>query len=109
MRAMIINYKLNMTTREYEQIGETVAPQIASVPGLIHKTWIWDEETQEAGGIYVFADQESLDEYLRGPIISQLKAMPQASNIRIQQFDVLERASAVTRGVPEAVSTPLPG
>lgn len=42
-----------------------VAEEIASVPGLCWKIWTEDEAAGRAGGIYLFADQDALEAYLR--------------------------------------------
>lgn len=104
MRALIIDFKLDMSTAEYERVGEAVAPEIAKVPGLIRKTWIWNDRTREAGGIYLFEDQQSLDLYLNGPIVGELRKLPQVSDMHVRQFDVLQNASSITRGVEQPVS-----
>ena len=108
MKMLIVDFKLAMTTREYEQLGHAVANEIARVPGLIRKTWIWNPQTNDAGGVYLFDDEASVDRYLNGPIIEQLRGMQQVSGLRTRLFDVLEQPSLVTRGVDEnAVSTSL--
>ena len=41
-----------------------LAESIANEPGLIWKIWTENQQTQEAGGIYLFADRESAEAYL---------------------------------------------
>ena len=41
-----------------------LAHSIAQEPGLIWKIWTENQQTQEAGGIYLFADRESAEAYL---------------------------------------------
>lgn len=43
---------------------EGLAHSIAGEPGLIWKIWTVNEETQEAGGIYLFQDIPSAEAYL---------------------------------------------
>lgn len=50
VKMLIIHLTLDITTREYEQLGQVVAEQIARVPGLMRKTWIWNSQTQKCGG-----------------------------------------------------------
>ena len=42
-----------------------LARDIASEPGLIWKIWTENQETGEAGGVYLFADKESAQVYQR--------------------------------------------
>jgi Putative mono-oxygenase ydhR len=41
-----------------------LAHKIADTPGLIWKVWTENPETQEAGGVYLFEDEASLEAYL---------------------------------------------
>ena len=109
MMMLIIDFKLDMTTHEYEQLGEAVAEDIARVPGLIRKTWIWNPQTQDAGGVYLFEDEASIERYLNGPIVEQLRGMKQVSEVRTRRFKVLEPPSSVTRGVDCTAVSSNPG
>jgi hypothetical protein len=103
---LVIDFKLDMTTQEYEQLARAVADEIARVPGLIRKTWTWNPHTRDAGGVYLFEDQASLERYLEGSIIAQLRGLKQVSEVRARPFDILEQPSLVTRGIPQpAVSS----
>jgi Putative mono-oxygenase ydhR len=42
---------------------------IASVEGLIWKIWILREEESEMGGMYLFANREAAEAYLKQPVI----------------------------------------
>jgi hypothetical protein len=70
------NFKLNVSPVEYRQICESVAQAIADVPGLVWKVWLLNEREGEAGGIYLFQDEQSLVGYLSGPIVAQIKSPP---------------------------------
>jgi hypothetical protein len=74
------------------------AQPIADQTGLDWKVWLWNDETRECGGIYLFADQSSLAAYLDGPIVQQIKQHPSLSNLSVKIFDVLEEPTAITRG-----------
>lgn len=43
---------------------EDLARSIAEEPGLIWKIWTVNEETKEAGGIYLFEDKPNAEAYL---------------------------------------------
>ena len=98
-RILTVDFTINMTREDYERLAESVAGGIAGVPGLIRKTWIWNDEMGEAGGLYLFENQESLEGYLNGPIFAHLRQMREISNLRTRQFDVLQHASDATRGI----------
>lgn len=73
-----------------------LAKSIASVPGLICKVWTENEQEGEAGGIYLFEDEASLDAYL-GPKIERMESAG-ISGIRAKKFDVNASLTRITRG-----------
>jgi Putative mono-oxygenase ydhR len=98
MPILQINFKLNVSTAEYQKICESVAQAIADVPGLRWKVWLLDEKEKEAGGIYLFQDEEALNNYLSSPIVAQIKNHPALQGLSAKRFDVMEEVTAVTRG-----------
>ena len=73
-----------------------LALRMANVPGLICKVWTENRETGEAGGIYLFEDEASLDSYLEGKI-ERMKASG-IEDIRAKKYEVNERLTRITRG-----------
>ena len=53
---------------EMAEAYSDLAHRIADAPGLICKVWTENRESGETGGIYLFADDASLDSYLEGKI-----------------------------------------
>ena len=49
---------------DMQQAMLPLAESIAKEPGLLWKIWTENPETQEAGGIYLFSDAESAQNYL---------------------------------------------
>lgn len=93
-----IDFKFNMSERDYERALTPLADDIAAVPGLLWKVWLINEVQSEAGGIYLFEDEASLDAYLHGPIMAGVSAHPALSGFSVKRFDVMEDLTAVTRG-----------
>jgi hypothetical protein len=73
-----------------------LAHRIANVSGLICKVWTENRETGEAGGVYLFEDEASLDAYLEGKI-ERMKAAG-IKELRAKRFDVNEPLTHITRG-----------
>ena len=93
-----INLRFEGSKAEYlEAFSEAAAP-IAATPGLRWKVWPWNDEERVGGGIYLFDDAESAQAYLQGPIVAGLGQHPAVSDVSVQQFEVLESVTAVTRG-----------
>ena len=105
MPILQINFKLNVSSAEYRKICESVAHAIADVPGLVWKVWLLNEQDGEAGGIYLFHDEQSLAAYLSSPIIGQIKSFPQLREISAKCFETISEVSVVTRGPISALAT----
>jgi hypothetical protein len=98
MPILQINFKLNVPADLYTSSCHSVVQAIANVPGLRWKIWILNEPAQEAGGIYLFDTEQSLNDYLSGPIVAQLKTHPAITNVSIKQFNAIEDLTTITRG-----------
>ena len=61
-----------------------------------------NEAESEAGGIYLFEDDTSLNAYLDGPLARVVKTHPALSDLSAKQFDVMDKLTAITRGPVEA-------
>ena len=52
----------------------------------------------EAGGIYLFEDEASVQAYLEGPLAAGVLNHPALSEFSAKQFDVMDGVTGVTRG-----------
>jgi hypothetical protein len=100
-----INFNLNAPVGQYQKMADSVAHAFLDVPGLRWKIWLLNPAAQEAGGIYLFDSQASLDAYLNGPLVAQLRGLTSIRNISMKQFDVMQEATALTSGPVEAALT----
>jgi Putative mono-oxygenase ydhR len=98
MPILQINFKLNAPADAYAADCQNVVNAISNVAGLRWKIWILNEQTSEAGGIYCFDSEESLNGYVMGPIVARLKQHPAVTDVSVKRFDVLEDLTRVTRG-----------
>jgi len=96
-----LNFKFNVSRSEYEQAVSLLASDFAAVAGLRWKVWLMNEAESEAGGIYLFDDESSLQAYLTGPLAAQVKSHPALSDMSAKNFDVMEDITAITRGPVE--------
>src|SRR3954452_4819698 len=97
-----ITFNLNVPVAEYKKMAASIAHAFSCVPGLRWKIWLLNPAAQEAGGIYLFDSQASLDVYLNGPLLAQLRELPAIRNISMKQFKVMPEVTALTRGPFEA-------
>jgi len=93
-----LNFNFSVSKEEYEQAVSPLADKFADVPGLKWKVWILNGEKSEAGGIYMFENQSSLDEFLAGPLAKTVTGHPALSNFSVKQFGIMKDITEVTRG-----------
>jgi Putative mono-oxygenase ydhR len=73
------------------------ATVIASVEGLIWKIWILQQEELEMGGMYLFANRETAEAYLSGPVVQAVRSNPAVVSTESRLWDVESSLSAITR------------
>jgi len=100
-----VNFNLNVPVAEYQKMADSVAEAFLDVPGLKWKIWLLNPAAQEAGGIYLFDSQASLDAYLNGPLVARLRGLTAIRNVSIKQFEVMPEITALTRGPVEGEGT----
>lgn len=93
-----VNFKFNIPRSDYEKAAREMAVAFAEVEGLRWKIWLMNEADREAGGIYLFDSESALRSYLEGPLAAQVSAHPAFSEMSVKQCDVLDDATAITRG-----------
>ena len=92
-----VNFKFNVAREQYESTVAPIAQQFAEVPGCVWKIWLMNEKDSEAGGIYLFADEASVDAFKGGPLVAGVLAHPALSDFNIKEFEVLTDVSQITR------------
>ena len=93
-----LNFKFSVTGDEYTQAVSPLAEKYAAVPGLRWKVWIINEAESEAGGIYLFDDETSLNALMESPLTKQVTSHPALSDFNVKIFDVMDEITDVTRG-----------
>lgn len=93
-----LNFKFNVTRSEYEQAVSSLAGAFAEAADLRRKVLLMNEEDSEAGCIYLFDNESSLDTFLIGPLAAQVKDHPAISDLSVNKSEVMADGTAVTRG-----------
>jgi len=81
--------------KEFSEAFSDLAKDIATEDGLIWKIWTENEETNEAGGVYLFNNLEDANRYL-DKHTARLESFG-ITNIRAKIFDVNEPLSVITK------------
>ncbi len=74
------------------------AHQIAIWPGLVWKVWTAQPADVVYGGIYLFEDENSVNDYLQGEVVAGMRSLPGVTDFAAQLFDVNHPLTAATRG-----------
>jgi len=97
MHILVINFNLHDLSREqYEGVCDELASTFASIPGLISKTWLANEETNTYGGVYLWDNRAAMEAYKAGEIFASIGANPALINVTATDFEVLAGPSKVT-------------
>lgn len=96
-RILITRFNYNLTTNEFRSLTSSVAQPFAEVPGCIWKIWLNDEQKKEAGAVYLFQDQKTLDEFKASPLVASILSHPSLSNFNFRETDILKEPSIITK------------
>ena len=99
MKILQVNYRRERGQGDAEQAArlQQDAEKIAQIPGLMWKVWIYDDEQQRAGGLYLFDSEEQARAFGDGILPGALGSLPGVDDIDARYYDVDEQLSAITR------------
>ncbi len=96
-RILISKFNYNLPASEFKALLSSVAQPFAEVPGCVWKIWLIDEEQSEGGAVYLFRDQEALDQFKASPLVASVLSHPALSNFNFRETDIVEAPSEITR------------
>ena len=97
MHVQVVTFGLNgITEEQFHEAAGADAPTFATLPGLLAKIWLQDPETNTYGGVYLWADHEAYERYIKGEIFSAIKADRNLKNVESRVFGVFEDLSSLT-------------
>ncbi|RYD73701.1 MAG: hypothetical protein EOP84_21110 [Verrucomicrobiaceae bacterium] len=97
MHILQVNFRVSISREAYEEECAPVAQVIAEVPGLVWNAWMFNEEASTAGGIYLFENEDALEDFLESSIVQGLKRSPAFSEMSVNRFELMPELSAITR------------
>ena len=93
-----VQYRITGDPEDYQRLAAAVAPQLARLPGLCWKLWLFDPTSGDAGGIYLFSDAAAAAAFLAGPALSGLRQNPTIAGVSARSLGVLTDLSLTTLG-----------
>jgi len=99
MYVRIVTFRLHSLTADaYQAHAVEIADQFNSWPGLRSKVWLADREADTYGGVYLFDTREAADCSRETDLFQLMRQSPYFTDLRIEEFEVLDAPTAVTRG-----------
>jgi len=97
VHVQIVTFGLEgLSDGEYRSHCEAIAPAFAQLPGLVSKTWLANAETNTYGGVYLWRDRRSMENYERSDIYAGMLSNPHLEGIAVRSFPVVEGATEIT-------------
>lgn len=98
MYVQLVTFKLNgITEEQYRSACEADTPIFAALPGLLSKVWLRDPETGTYGGLYLWRDRESYDNYVASDVFAAIRDDPTFRGVHSQGFDHFEMLTKATQ------------
>lgn len=97
MKLLQMDFPFSGTSKnEMNDKFQELAKSIAEYPGVIWKIWTVNEGTREAGGIYLFEDEASLNAYV--PMHTERLKGSGVVTVNAKIFDIPEVLTGISRG-----------
>lgn len=93
-----MNFRFSLSNDDFVADATKAAEAFAKLPGLRWKIWLMNDDRHEAGGIYLFDDESSLQAFLKGELLESMKNNPVFKDLTVKQFSFLTNATKTTRG-----------
>lgn len=91
-----VNFQFTTSQVEFENAVATAAKDFASFPGIQWKIWLINNEQKEAGGIYLFADKDAVENFKNSELFNRIANNPSYQGLTVKQFDIVNYPSLLT-------------
>lgn len=103
-KILVTNYRYNVSRNEFEGMALQLGEAFAVVPGCIWKIWLVNEEKNEAGAVYLFEDDEALQNFKASPLVASVLSHPALSDFDFKERSILKEVSEITRAPLSAMA-----
>lgn len=94
---LITQFNYNLSHIEFRSQLAALAAEFAKVPGCQWKIWLIDEDKKEGGAVYLFRDQQALDQFKASELVASVLSHPDLSNFNFRETDVVKEPSEITK------------
>jgi quinol monooxygenase YgiN len=96
-KMLVTNFTFSVSRDELKAMAGQLAPAFAAVTGCLWKIWLVAEDKNEAGAVYLFADDAALQAFKASPLVASVLAHPALGNFELRERSINAEASAITR------------
>jgi heme-degrading monooxygenase HmoA len=96
MHIQVINFGISVSQEDFVSEAEGVAPVFASMPGLIRKYWLGDEDKGVYGGVYIWENKAACEAYKNGEVFGAVMNSMGFVNPTSEDFEVIESLTRMT-------------
>ena len=97
MHAQVVTFGLSgITEEQFHEACGADAQMFANLPGLLAKVWLRNPATNTYGGLYLWADQETYEGYIKGEIFNAIRADRNLKKVESRDFGVFDDLSSLT-------------
>jgi Putative mono-oxygenase ydhR len=98
VHAIVMTFNLvDMTPEQYAQVSTELAPSFGALPGLLTKVWLTDTDRGRCGGLYLFADDDAAEGFLKSALALSVAQNPHFADLTAQRFTVDQTTTAMTQ------------
>jgi quinol monooxygenase YgiN len=98
MRALFVNFNVpGKSVDEVVELMEPFVPAFSDLPGLLAKIWLADADDNRYGALYLWRDEEALDDFLASDLWKSVGSNPAFANFDIRPFAVIEDFTKATQ------------
>ncbi len=96
-KILTTNFTFAASREEFKAMVSQLGQAFADVPGCVWKIWLIAVDKNEAGAVYLFADDAALQAFKASPLVASVLSHPALSNFELRERDILAEVSAITR------------
>jgi heme-degrading monooxygenase HmoA len=97
MHAQVVTFGLDdITEEQFREVCGADAPTFANFPGLLAKVWLRDPGTNTYGGLYLWADQEAYERYVKSEVFDAITTNQHLKDVESRDFGVFDDLSSQT-------------
>lgn len=106
MYARIVTFRLDGPSfDEYHAQAVAIAESFNEWPGLRAKLWLADPSDHRYGGFYLFDSAADAEASRSAPQFLSVQLLPVFTDLRIEEFEILDEPTAITGGALAASVT----